>query len=366
MKYIPALDGVRAIAIILVMLFHYYYLVEIGWVGVQLFFVLSGFLITSILLNEKNKTLGVYLKRFYWRRSLRIFPIYYLYIILVGIVFLATNFPENYNVLAPYLYTYTFNYLPLKEGVQFDVFFTHFWSLSVEEQFYIIWPMVIFLFNKKTLKYILVAIIIGSPIFRFFVAEWLISNNYLSSEIGEIVYRLTPSQLDGFAFGALIPIFNLGDKKWNFSWLLYLSLALFVIVGITVYALFDGNLNHGITSLGFPIGETAHYQHVWSYLLINLVSLTLILFVLKKQSLFSRVMSSKFFVEVGKVSYGMYVYHWVIIAFFRKTISLYIPNHLISFIIYFILVYIVSYLSFRLFENYFIKLKDKKFNTSVA
>src|SRR5689334_13554869 len=95
-QHIKALDGVRGIAILLVILFHYGYL-GCGWIGVQLFFVLSGFLITSILIKDKGQSLKQYLKRFYWRRSLRIFPLYYLYLFVMLAAFLLFRIPPAFG-----------------------------------------------------------------------------------------------------------------------------------------------------------------------------------------------------------------------------------------------------------------------------
>src|ERR1700755_2707069 len=109
--YIKSLDGVRAIAIILVMSFHAE-ITHFGWFGVQLFFVLSGFLITGILWKEKQNVapLSFKFKKFWVRRSLRIFPLYFGYLLFISLCYLFFHFPSYYSNYAPYLFTYTFNY----------------------------------------------------------------------------------------------------------------------------------------------------------------------------------------------------------------------------------------------------------------
>ena len=109
--YVKSLDGVRAIAIILVMTFHAG-LNDFGWMGVQLFFVLSGYLITRILWTEKFRegSLSHKFKKFWVRRSLRIFPLYYGFLLVLGITYLLFHFPFYYSRFIPYLATYTFNY----------------------------------------------------------------------------------------------------------------------------------------------------------------------------------------------------------------------------------------------------------------
>lgn len=363
MKYLRGLDGVRAVAILLVMLFHFYYLLEVGWIGVQLFFVLSGYLITSILLEDKRDTvLSFYLKRFYWRRSLRVFPLYYLYLLFVAIAFLITGYPGDFLSTSPFLFTYTYNYFPLFNELNFDTLFTHFWSLSVEEQFYLIWPFIIFFFDKRVLKFVIGGIILLSPLLRFAVG-FVLEGQFDASNIGEIIYRLTPMQLDGFAFGAAIPVFALDEKRWRFKPLFLAFLLLFVGVGLVNMLSFGEAKSISWSSLGFPIGAMDFFSHVWSYSLINLLSLFLILYTIKgdNNDLLIKLFNSKVMVEIGRVSYGLYVYHWVLFALYRKYIGRMIDSKALSFLLFLLICYIVSYLSYRFFESRFISLKNRKF-----
>lgn len=363
MRYISALDGIRAIAIILVMLFHFHYTLEIGWVGVQLFFVLSGFLITSILLKEKENNLSFYLKRFYWRRSLRIFPLYYLYLLLIAVCFLIFNYPSAFPKLAPYLFTYTYNYYPLIESLKFDAAFTHFWSLCVEEQFYLFWPFVIFFFSKRGLKFLLIIVILFSPLFRLLMGGYLANTTIDTGSFGEIIYRMLPSQLDSFAFGALIPLFSLHKIKKRIGLAFLLVMGVTVLLGLLNLNSIPDDIMPGISSLGYPIGNMINYSHVWSYTVINIASLFLILVVLNSDVniWYNRILGSKVFIAIGRVSYGLYVYHWVLLSAYRVLIGKYIDNTFLSFSIYFVICYLVSELSYRLFEKFFIDLKDKKF-----
>ena len=357
MKYIKALDGLRALAILLVMLFHFYFLLEVGWIGVQLFFVLSGYLITSILLNSKTDQLGDYLKRFYWRRSLRIFPLYYLYLIAIAVLYLAVHIPADFTNKIPYLVFYNYNHYPVFETLSHDVAFTHFWSLSVEEQFYLFWPFIIYFLSLRNLKIFVLAIILIIPIFRYGVHEWLMAHEYPLADLGQIIYRLTPAQIDSFMFGAAIPIFNL-TKNEKFGYQAGLVSAL-LFLGFGLMNLITTDIP--ISSLGYVNGSTVNLQYVWSYTLINAASLGLLLVIISKQShsLIQRIFKNKVLVQIGKVSYGMYVYHWVFLAFYRKTLHPFIGYRPISFLVYLALVYAISWLSFRFFESYFITLKDR-------
>ncbi len=352
-------------AIILVMLFHFYNLLEVGWIGVQLFFVLSGYLITTILLEEKSHNFSFYLKRFYWRRSLRIFPLYYTYLALVSIVYLIAHIPQNFLQAIPYLLTYTYNYLPLIIGLKFDAFFPHFWSLSVEEQFYLFWPLLIFVFSSRGLRIMIVLIIIFSPIFRLIMGLQLTDDFTSSIEIGEIIYRLLPSQLDAFAYGALIPIFKLNKLQWNWSVILITVLVFFITVGVSNFNSVGFSSMHSFSSLGYPIGSLHNQAHVWSYMLINTLCMVIILWVLscKRTHPVLQFFSTKAMVSIGKISYGMYVYHWVIIFTIRKYVKLDGAIELTAgFILYAALTYVISWLSFEYLEKFFLQWKNKRFN----
>src|SRR5438477_12314280 len=109
LRYIPSLDGLRGLAAILVLATHYGYS-EVGWIGLEFFFVLSGFLITSILLTETNRRLGKYLGRFYWRRLLRTFPAYFGFLLVCGILYLCITQPRGFLSELPSLATYWYNF----------------------------------------------------------------------------------------------------------------------------------------------------------------------------------------------------------------------------------------------------------------
>jgi peptidoglycan/LPS O-acetylase OafA/YrhL len=168
MSHIPALDGLRAVAIAMVVAFHYG-LLDCGWLGVQLFFVLSGFLITRILQAAREQPLGHYLGRFWRRRALRIFPLYFGYLLLLSAVFVATGAPVAFADSALYLFTYTFNLTRpwLQQG---SPAFTHFWSLCVEEQFYLLWPLAVFFLAPRRLPQLAIAMIAVAPVARLVLA----------------------------------------------------------------------------------------------------------------------------------------------------------------------------------------------------
>jgi len=360
MNYIKSLDGLRALAVTVVILYHYYFGRNwgFGWMGVQLFFVLSGFLITSILLKSKLAHFRHYLGEFYWRRALRIFPVYFGFLGAVLIVFLLVGFPANFAEVSAYLFSYTYNYLPLIEGYKVDFVFTHFWSLSVEEQFYLFWPFIIYFLNDLQLKRLILFIIIISPLFRFGVYEYLaLSDTYELQELGQILYRFTPAQVDAFAFGAAIPIFSLTKKIKPGGWLRFSSI-LFIGAGlINLLVLNDGQPINWM-SFGYENGATTNYQYVWTYTIINFLSSSLLMYLILKQNWLTKIFEWEPIVKVGRISYGMYIFHWPLKSVHYKFLDPYISIPIVSFAIYYIIVFIISYLSFRLFESRFLNFKN--------
>src|SRR3954454_11242103 len=274
MGYIRALDGIRGIAILLVILFHYT-LVSCGWAGVQLFFVLSGFLITSILVSEADVPLKLYLQRFYWRRSLRIFPLYFGYVAVLGICFALTGTPKVFGRFWPSLLTYTLNFQRLWPDFPNNVYFGHFWSLAVEEQFYLVWPLLIFLLPPKGRQILVVTLLVFCPVIRALTAHFAAAISTDPGYLGQAVYSFTPGQLDAFAAGAALVVFRRSLPRKPMTWFAGMTMAL-LAGGVAAEFVVKGRLVLD-TSLGYPINMLSAGRHVWGYTLINLWSASLIL-----------------------------------------------------------------------------------------
>lgn len=366
-SYIRSLDGVRALAVALVMLFHFQ-LVDSGWIGVQIFFVLSGFLITRILLHEKHQSLGFYLKRFYWRRAVRIFPLYFTYLLLISLLFLFVPTPESTTDKLPYLYTYTFNFTRLSADWTHSPLFTHFWSLSVEEQFYLVWPLLIFLLSERWLKRVLLLIIATGPLVRFILGVWLLGSTELSKEAaGEAIYWFTLSHFDAFALGGAITLFNIPQRLKYPGRIMAGALAITGLVGIANwFILYQQGNSYSLHTFGYGVGVTDNYQHVWSYTLLNFCFTAIIIGLVTENRLSKayplRLFNHPILVSIGKVSYGMYVFHWAIMAAFVKFTAPYLGKGWLAFSLYFCVVWAVSWLSFHYYESRFLRLKDRLFS----
>jgi len=315
---IPGLDGLRAIAFLLVFAFHTDYL-QFGWVGVSLFFVLSGFLITGILLDmKKSLTARDYFFKFYGRRFLRIFPLYYFYLALmtgVAIWLLSISYRPNFmqmfldQVWYAVFYVYDFFFGTIT--FEYSFFLDHFWSLSVEEQFYIFWPLLILLVPERSLKKLFIGFIILGPIFRiaFFFIHRSGVFRFLGDTVALAVFPLPFSHMDAFAFGAYISRYSIPKSKEQF----FLLLGILPLVGFGSQYIATGEIG-AISALGYPLHLPEAYQFIWGYTLLNYF-FAVIIYTVVKHGLFVRFLDSALLRYLGKISYGLYVYHFPIIWF---------------------------------------------------
>jgi peptidoglycan/LPS O-acetylase OafA/YrhL len=186
MKRITQLDGLRALAILMVFMKHAFRM-PLMWMGVDLFFILSGFLITGVLLNAKEKSLGHYFAHFYERRARRILVPYLMTLALVSLLF-GLGWAQHW-----YFYVLLMNFIrPL--NIPHPDAIIPLWSLAVEEQFYLMWPFAVYYLSQKQLARFAAFLIVLAPILRgtlHFQADWPI-------------YMLTPFRMDLLATGAML------------------------------------------------------------------------------------------------------------------------------------------------------------------
>ncbi|MDP9229972.1 MAG: acyltransferase [Bacteroidota bacterium] len=346
----PTLDGLRGFAILLVVLYHNFGFIPFlnyGWLGVDLFFVLSGFLITEILLNSRNTK--NYFKNFYVRRILRIFPLYYLVLIFFLIIFpVIKNFPLDLrfytqNQLWYWIYlqnwVFTFNY----DGK--GAALNHFWSLAVEEQYYLVWPFIVLLIrNAKTLLAccLLTLIIIISA--RLYI--WSNYNEYDTNRL----FLFT--RIDGILIGSMLAIvhhINQNLLKKYFTALILLLAAF----NFTVYFLKENP--------DFPVWAIAGYttfSAIFAILVYEAVK--------KENKVINVIFTNPILTLLGKYSYGFYIFHWPVFLLTKPytdklTSNFFTPasqtQMIISATIATLAGLIISLLSYHLFEKHFLKLK---------
>jgi peptidoglycan/LPS O-acetylase OafA/YrhL len=311
-RYIPALDGIRGIAILAVILHHCRFLLnpafrfqyfvvkllELGWCGVVLFFVLSGFLITGILLD--SRTSPNYFSTFYLRRFLRIFPLYYGYLVLAFV-----GLPIFYSVIGgvyplartnPWWYIgYMQNFRPNTAIV--DPLIGHLWSLAVEEQFYLVWPLLILLVRPGAVSWICSALIPLSLLIRLHYAG-------RTGDLDAFVNTFTPASLDSLASGALVAL-AVRSPVWRRRAAL---VARPLIVACLIW----------FCILGWRAGGLFEYQtpiQTWGITALTLLFASVI-FVAATSG--GGAMAAVFQLHTlrftGKISYGLYVLHPLVMA----------------------------------------------------
>jgi len=282
-RYLPQLDTLRAMAVFLVLLLHWLplpYWLETGAMGVTLFFVLSGYLITKILLKAKDQTsashtrFSAVIKQFYIRRALRIFPIYFITVtILILLNYHGIREKMTYYIL------YVMNYIhPV--GMT-----THLWSLSVEEQYYLFWPLLLLLFPKGKELYLMLALIGIGIIFRM-------SFLLVGAEDYLLALAYTPACFDAFGFGGLLAYSQLRGIKIHKNWLIAILIISSLFYGLSIYC--------GMAELKFSLFRFS--LSGFSFLAI---------YYLTSATLGGRHVGliNKALIKMGKISYGIYLYH---------------------------------------------------------
>ena len=329
MLRIPALDGLRALAVGAVMLFHLQVPgFALGWAGVPLFFVLSGYLITGKLIAARgpapDPALGPYLFTFYWRRTVRIFPLYYFYLLVNGLLCLGFGVSlAGYGWFAAFL------------GNQFigahapDVtggYVGHLWSLAVEEQFYLAWPFLVFALAPARLRWLAVVMIVAAPLVRQLLVTT--GNPYLA------IVTL-PSCMDMLAAGALVAL--TGDRR--------LGLAMAVAgTAITAWCLTTTPYAaYWLTPEWVPQGH------------ILFTGLALVFAPLLRLAPAIPGLAARPLVYAGTISYGLYIWHPLVFAAVHKA---HLPP-VADAVLGLALAFGVASASWHLFENVILKLKDR-------
>jgi len=360
MRHVRSLDGIRGVAVLLVMLFHYGYFAA-GWIGVQIFFTLSGYLITGILLEDRGSSFSAYAGRFYCRRALRIFPLLYVYLLVVALVHALSGAPASFPVDWAWLATFTGNLARMRDG-DLGPYSVHLWSLAVEEQFYLIWPLLLFFLPPRSFRWTIAGFLLLAPIARLALFQGLLGLGHDEEYAGKAAYVLPFTQFDAFAAGAAIPLWGLDRMRNAGCWFLVaLGITASAGIGVLAAAHFWG-AGAFVASLGYAHNLVGSHAYVWGYSLLNLVSMLGIICALQRIGPM-RSLENGLLVWIGKISYGVYVYHLPLLLVGGLLmdwlgIGLRGVARPAFFAAWAVTVMLVSEASFRWVETPFLKLKD--------
>jgi len=313
-RHLATLDGVRGVAILLVLVHHFLQVADgdlyavprllqyfqFGWVGVDLFFVLSGFLITGILVDSRGSE--TYFRSFYIRRALRIFPLYYsVLIVALGVVPLLrhTSASALYGMkMNPiWLWFYGSN---LKAAFSFGTF-THFWSLAVEEQFYLVWPLIVLLCSDRLLLAVSMLFVVAALGFRLLLAA------HGCSVVS--MYVLTPCRFDDLAAGAIAAICVRNATLLPVAVRTAKAAAIVLGLAIAVYIF----RSRGAAHFGYRL-ETLGF----SVLCLFFTAVVLLASVAARGTVMHRILTAPALRISGRYSYGMYVFHYLLRPLFDR------------------------------------------------
>jgi peptidoglycan/LPS O-acetylase OafA/YrhL len=353
----PGLDGVRGIAVFLVFTIHYVprLLGNIGWTGVIIFFVLSGFLITGVLYDNRNEPHRF--RNFYIRRTLRIFPLFYF--IWLCIFVTAFFFHERWRPLLGLWPAYLGNYARFIAGTSavdriwtshFAFEIGHFWSLAIEEQFYLLWPLVVFRVNdRRVLIRICIAVMLAVLLLRSVLV--LVLPAHLV-QLG-FLYRMTFAQADAFLLGGLLALLMRGPAeaavpRWGGK------LLAIAVPALVIAWLFNGGIHLQ------PITENSRWVGAYGFTLLDLISAGLILGSLHRGSILFHFFSLRPLRVLGRYSYGFYVYHVII---YQPLVGFVLNRwpvpHALLYTVDFFIILGVSALSYHILEMPFLRLKRR-------
>ena len=357
--FLPGLHGIRAIAAIAVIFAHTtaglnqfgldnrifgvdqfgnVIATDLAGFGVSMFFALSGFLITYLLMKERNAG-GIDIKRFYMRRVLRIFPLYYLYLGLLLILLSYFGFAVEWEIVL--MYVFLLGNVPFILGTPID-FLGHFWSLGVEEQFYLFWPFLIKKI-KNPLKWVLILLVL---LMALKVGVRVYDVLYHQSKPSLFYTILHVNRFQCMMIGALGGILFIQKHPM----LRFVRNRIVELLIWVIFVLAACNQFHMISVL-----DNEFIAFVTVVLIIQQISDNRIWF----------SMDQGIFNWLGDISYGLYVFHPMVLLIASKFIHFEGQDHLTDYLVAYGAVFLgtilVSYVSYVTIERFFLRIKDRRF-----
>ncbi|HWE48656.1 MAG TPA: acyltransferase [Bryobacteraceae bacterium] len=355
-KRLAELDGLRALAILPVIFNHVNptegwwrwtsVFGQAGWMGVDLFFILSGYLITGILLDTVDGK--HYYRNFIVRRTIRIFPLYYLCLVIFTLsIRLSASSREAMNMWggAGWFFAYLGNIRSSWTNVMPPVFsFGPLWSLQIEEQFYLFYPIVVLCLSRSNLRRFLISCVVAAPLLR-------VSLLLFSTNTGVARYVLTPCRMDSLALGGLVALLVRSPWRSTLTFAQASAWALAAATGTFLVCAVTG------PDWGSPLMSTVGYT------LVDITcALLLTLVVLWPSSPLAKWLRWRPLVYTGTIAYGLYLLHgpasWLMRSLIGRVTGFQIGGHsLLSVPITYVSAYIAAGLSWHFFESPILRLK---------
>ncbi|NOW97014.1 acyltransferase [Mucilaginibacter sp. SG564] len=346
LQYIKSFDCLRGFAIVLVMLLHgNHVFFKGGWIGVDLFFVLSGYLITSLLQNEYSTFGSISFSKFYIRRALRLFPPLLICILIANILWGYTKFDPGANqIVATFAGLFYFTNFLIR-SVPGNM--AHLWSLSVEEHFYFFWPIFALLFVFKRPFHgrinFMVTLLVIVTILRILAFH----QNHHFHLITIDAYRFTVCRIDSILLGSLLAFIPAEIQREDINTKNRTNIALLIVFLLLAFVF-----------ILLKIDKDDVYLNNGGFILTNLLCVGTVWFAIKKQH--HAIFSSKVLSWIGKRSYGIYAYH---LPIFLASDSLIDPKSIVSIVTVNVARIAISFglaaLSFKYVETPILKLKNR-------
>ena len=361
-KYLPSIDSLRALAVLAVIIYH----VDVnylpgGFLGVDLFFVLSGYLISSLIIKEYKKTGSLNLYNFYIRRARRLLPAVYFMITVVLVVMVMFNGvllkKSHLDAIFGYIYSsnwwYIFHKLDYFDSFGSQSPFKHLWSLAIEEQFYMIFPLLFLLINRKkkdkdgfyklnrNFLYVILGVILVSLIAHIISFD---INNISRIYFGTDTRAF--SLLVGVVGAILYPMDKLNTKITPQENIVYSVVSLISITTLITIMIYTSEYNTWLYRGGF--------------LLVAILGIIIIISSGKQHTIMAKLLSFKPVVFIGKISYSLYLWHFPILVLTTPVSEIGNPNNFYV-ILRVILTFIVAIISYVFVETPIRKLGFKNY-----
>lgn len=352
LRAIPELDTIRFISILLVLSHHLFldqnaildWAKHHAWVGVDIFFVLSGYIITTLLKKELEQTNEINLKRFWIKRIFRLWPGWLLTIIIsfpLAWYYSRNDFYQR-EFLINNIWHYLFHFGNYSHAIygKLHTIYSHFWSLAIEEHFYLIWPILLLFITKKRLNLTRALLLLMLIPLCFRLIHGYHEATYAFIKLS------THTRFDELLAGCLLAFHIDKISKLNFKIELFLTLLMLIFFYVGLHLLDDT--------------QTRYYLSSFNFLFISIASVLLIIIALKgTQNGLRKLLQIKLFSKIGILSYNIYLLHFLVINIFFGINSkfMFIKDHNLIFMVVSVVSIILSYFMYIVIDEKVNKLR---------